>query len=46
MKIIIGIFGLVTIALMSAGVVIVAADFVKSMYEILSGDDKQKGKRT
>ena len=46
MKIIMGIFGLVTIALMFAGFVVVAADCVKDVWEILSGDDKQKGKRT
>ena len=46
MKIIMCIFGLVTIALMFAGAVIVTADFVKDVWEILSGDDKQKGKRT
>ena len=46
MKTIMGIFGLVTIALMSAGVVIVTVDCVKDVWKILSGDDKQKGKRT
>lgn len=45
MKTIIGIFGLITLAVMSAITVVITKDFIQDVVKIISGDDKtQKGK--